>query len=360
MKRTLIIFLMTILAVTLLASEPVSKEANIIQRYANGDVEIQAVGIYNSSASSTSKKKTDIKNNGIAKATEDAKKAAIYYLIHSAPDPILVDGEARARFTTRGSFIFEPASLNRLVTYVNPDNSYAVKLNNDTTQKITKIMRVNRNAIIRDLTNAGIFEHGYAASNDALDRLETETDKIPVATPSTPVRDDPFARLDAQTGAVGVAGNVAPATPTERPITSSEIAPRDSRMSAFKESQAATVTTATVQTTLNDLCQNIPAGSTIALLEVRGDNAINTIKNETYDAISSVLASKGYQIIPKSQMSVLVPSDRAGNLSVDSIVSISNVTSAAFIFDTSISDRNINIQCINTRTRVSTNKAVRY
>jgi len=328
MKRLLILSMILLMTMMLLATEPVSKEANIIQRYVNGDVELQAVGIYNSPASSASKRKADVKKVGVEMAILDAKKAAIYYLIHSAPDPILVDGEARARFITRGAFIFEPASVDRLVSYVNPDNRNQVELNGGQGKKITKILRVNRDYIIRDLTNAGIFDHGYASSDSALEKLEIETDKIPVATvgTNTPVANDPFARLEAQTAAVGVAGRTtATATTPNSPITSTTAAPTDSRISAFRNTQTTTNTTpaisiATVQSTIDDICKDIPAGSSIAIMDIAG-NGDTTQKNETYEAISNALTNKGYRVISKN-----------------------NADNANFVFEPTLTDGTVNIK----------------
>jgi len=362
MKRMFILSLIAMLTMVLLASGPVSKEAYLIQSYTNGDVEIRAVGIYNSSASSASKKKADVKKNGIALATEDAKKAAVYYLLHSAQDPILQDGEARSRFITHGDFIYEPASLDRIVTYVNPDNSYTVPLNNGQGQKITKVMRVNRDRVVSDLTNAGIFSHGYAPSNNAFESLETEMRNIPIANASgnTPalVSNDPFASLDAGMNTLNATENANSSRMPNPQVISDYPAPANSRMETFKSNQTTSaIPSVAVQSIVDDICQNIPAGASIALMDVKGTNVDSSLKNNAYDAISNALTGKGYRVISKNSMSQLLPSDR---VDIASLASAGRRANAGYVFDTTISDGAISIQSINTQNSSTNSKSVRY
>jgi len=359
MKRIILVTAILIFAFTLFASEPVSKQANILQRYANGEVEMQAEGIYNSGESSKSKKKSDVKRNGVDRAIEDAKKAAIYYLIHSAPDPILQDGEARARFNSRGAFIYEPTSVDRIVTYTNPDNRSAVTINDGQGQKITKTMRVNKNTIIIALENAGIFDTGNVVADNALDKLENEAGKVPVATVNlnTPTQTarDPFAELDARTSGIGADAQRQTANTSLQPAEVST-APSSSRMGTF-QAQQATISAQTLQPSIDELCRNIPEGSIIALPDIDSANVDTNLKDSTYNLIVNMLTQKGYTVVQKG---TLAQQRVSSNPTTTARVDIARNANAAYLFETTMTENNISIINRNATTNATTTRSVQY
>jgi len=362
MKRIIFVTAILIFAITLFASEPVSKQAIIVQRYASGEVEMQAEGIYNSGESSKTKKKSDVKKNGVERAIEDAKKSAIYYLLHSAPDPILQDGEARARFNSRGAFIYEPASVNRIVTYIHPDNQSAITINDGQGQKISKTLRVNKNAIIVALENAGIFDTGNVVGDSALDRLETEAGKVPVATINlntpTPTARDPFAELDARTSGIG-ADAPRPTTPGLQPADVST-APANSRMGAFqaqRNTAQPNITAQTLQPSIDELCRNIPAGSTIALPDIDSANVDSNLKDSTYELITNILTDKGYTVVQKG---TLAQQRISGRATTTSKVDIARNANAAFLFEATMTENSITLINRNAATNASTTRTVQY
>jgi len=367
MKRVIIVTLISIFAFMLVASEPVSKEATINQRYVNGEVEMRAVGIYNSPESSKSKRKSDVKKNGLERAIEDAKKAAVYYLIHSAPEPILQDSMARARFNSRGAFVYEPSSLNRFITYENPDNRDTSTLNDGQGQKITKILRVNRNAIIIALENVGIFETGNMVADNHIDRLEAETGRIPVSTlnplpttsPTSPTTRDRFAELDAQTSGIG-ADAQRPPTSDLQPANVST-APANSRMGAFQSRQNATesrVTTQKLQPIIDELCQNIPAGATIALPDIDSANVDANLKNSTYDIIANMLAAKGYTVVQRGTLTQQRQS--VGRATTTAMIDVARNANAGYLFEATMTENNITIINRNAATNASSSRSVQY
>jgi len=140
------------------AGEPVSKQAVITQELRGGEVELQATGIYTSSEKSKSKAKKDIQKNGETNAIEDAKKAAIYHVLFLGNDPIIVKSEDRMRFTTRGDFVYETQNMNRYITYEASSINAKEVFDDGTTIKVSKILRVNKPQLIRELKNKGIIQ----------------------------------------------------------------------------------------------------------------------------------------------------------------------------------------------------------
>ena len=153
-----IVVLFIIMPLCLVASEPVAKQAILIQELRGDEIEIQATGIFTSSEKSKSKIKKDIQKNGETMAIEDAKRSAIHHVLFSGNNPIINNGEDRMRFNSRGAFVYEIANINRYVTFEAPNLSSREEIDGGKTLKISKVVRVNRPQLIRELRNNGVLQ----------------------------------------------------------------------------------------------------------------------------------------------------------------------------------------------------------
>ena len=79
MKYKIIISSILISSISI-AQLPVSKQATLIESVSSSEVMIEATGIYNGKGKRDKHKIKDVTQNGVKKATLDAKKAAVYFV----------------------------------------------------------------------------------------------------------------------------------------------------------------------------------------------------------------------------------------------------------------------------------------
>ena len=160
MTRRFVLFIVLLLVMapfSLIANEPVAKQAVQTQELRGGEVEIQATGIFTSTEKSKSKIKKDIEKNGENLATEDARRSAIYYVLFSGPSPIISTTENRMMFNSRGAFVYEPQNMNRYISFEAKNLSHSEISSDGKTMKVSKIIRINKPQLIRELRNNGIL-----------------------------------------------------------------------------------------------------------------------------------------------------------------------------------------------------------
>ena len=71
------------------AGPPVSKEAKLIERVNSSESLIEATGKFMSKEKKERKAKKDVDENGVTRATNDAKKAAVYFILFGGTDPMI-------------------------------------------------------------------------------------------------------------------------------------------------------------------------------------------------------------------------------------------------------------------------------
>ena len=152
------VLLLILLPFGLSANEPVAKQAIQTQELRGGEVELQATGIFTSTEKSKSKIKRDIEKNGENLATEDARRSAVYYVLFSGPNPIIATTEGRMMFNSRGAFVYEPQNMNRYISFEAKNISHGEIIDDGKTIKISKIIRINKPQLIRELRNNGILQ----------------------------------------------------------------------------------------------------------------------------------------------------------------------------------------------------------
>ncbi len=161
MKTKVILFTMTIFVMFttfVFANIPTSKQAVFVEASSSAEVMLEATGIYNSTERSKRAKIKDVDDNGVRKATEDAKRSAVYFLLYSGTDPLLRTQDERTRFEHHTSYFFDMANVSRYITYEDDKLKTRVKLDDGQGLRISKVVKVNRESIIRDLENFKIIE----------------------------------------------------------------------------------------------------------------------------------------------------------------------------------------------------------
>ena len=136
-------FLTLCIATVVNATLPVSREASIIEVVSASEVSIEGVGIYKSSEKSRRKRKKDVKKYGQEKAIEDAKRAAVYYLIFNGTDPLLSTPEEINRFNKIENDFFQQENINELITYTAAQPNKVISLDRREGVKVYMNFKVN-------------------------------------------------------------------------------------------------------------------------------------------------------------------------------------------------------------------------
>jgi hypothetical protein len=184
-------FLFCLMNLSLVAELPQSKEAVILENPSSAEVILEAKGVYFSEKKYGFFKKRDVKKIGVSKASLDAKRAAVYYLLFNGSDPLIATPEESDRFRAISEMVFSDATINELVNNSGSQPKQVISLNKGEGIKVVLDVTVNV-AYLRQLLedNLVIFskeeltrELGYpfvmvmprAANNqDAIESLRTD------------------------------------------------------------------------------------------------------------------------------------------------------------------------------------------
>ena len=105
MKQFTTCFLLSCMIGSLLfAQMPESKEATLIEAVSSSEWLIEATGKYTSPEKKEKKAKKDVDKNGVTKATDDAKKAVVYFVLFGGTDPLISSSQERQKFDEYESF----------------------------------------------------------------------------------------------------------------------------------------------------------------------------------------------------------------------------------------------------------------
>lgn len=141
-----------------LASLPVSREAVLVETSSPTEVIIDATGIYHASKGRLGRKRKEVKSVGISKATEDLKKAGIYYLLYNGSDPLLSNQEERLKFKAIEAGFFKIERVKNWITYEDDLPMKKIYLNEGAGIKIVKRIKVNREQLIQSLVEQGVLQ----------------------------------------------------------------------------------------------------------------------------------------------------------------------------------------------------------
>lgn len=158
-KQSILITLFLIIFIQFIyADMPISKQAVFIEASSSAEVMLEATGVYKSNEKSKRAKRRDVDKYGVSRATDDAKKSAVYYVLFSGTDPLLRTSEERTNFENHSSYFFDMANVSRYINYEDDNLKSKVKLDDGQVLRISKVVKVNKENIIRDLQNFKIIE----------------------------------------------------------------------------------------------------------------------------------------------------------------------------------------------------------
>ena len=161
MKKTAVSYL--IISIFLLFITPIngaipeSKQATIIDASSSTEVIIEATGIYTSPEKRKRRKRKDIRKNGIERASLDARKAALYFLLYSGTDPLLSTEEEKQAFESIQSTFFTSETISKFITYEDALPKSKTLLNKDTAVRIVKQVKINRELLKKHLETSKIL-----------------------------------------------------------------------------------------------------------------------------------------------------------------------------------------------------------
>ncbi|RAP26061.1 hypothetical protein DID74_02500 [Candidatus Marinamargulisbacteria bacterium SCGC AG-333-B06] len=160
MFKWITFILLSCFSFSIFAYETISKEATIIEVVSSAEILVEAVGVYESQEKSRRKRKKDVKRYGKEHALENAKKAALYFLLYNGTDPLLADADSIDRFDSISDEVFSEDFINELVMYVDPKPSRVISLNDGEGIKVFNKIKINM-AFLREMLedNLVIYSH---------------------------------------------------------------------------------------------------------------------------------------------------------------------------------------------------------
>ncbi len=190
MKNLIAILLITgVVFVTLesaFAQEPpISRQATLVERTSPAEVMIEATGLYNSGETRSRRIDRDLNENGVPMATEDAKKAAVWFLLFGSTDPMLPNPEAQRAFRPHESYFYNMDNINGWISWEQDGLVSRMRTADGSGLQITKRFRINTEMIRDELVRFRIIED-RAELSDAIGRPfimvlpQAPTDENPV------------------------------------------------------------------------------------------------------------------------------------------------------------------------------------
>ena len=139
------------------AQIPVSKQATLIESVSSSEVMIEATGIYNGVGRKDKHKKKDVEKNGMARATLDAKKSAVYFVLFGGTDPLLSSTQEQQIFGSHEAFFFNNDNVSNYITYEDVQVIKKVKIDGGKGLKLVKRFKVNKELLTKDLEARNII-----------------------------------------------------------------------------------------------------------------------------------------------------------------------------------------------------------
>ena len=171
MFKFVIVFLITVFSFSVGASskkeqsynsdyEKISSQATIIEVVSSAEVLVEAVGVYKSNEKNKRRRKKDVRRNGKERALDNAKKAAVYYLLYNGTDPLLSDEDSMDRFEDIREEVFSQDFIDELVMYVDPKPTRVVSIDDGEGIKIINAIKIN-SAFLREMLEDNLVIYSY-------------------------------------------------------------------------------------------------------------------------------------------------------------------------------------------------------
>ncbi|MDP8239878.1 MAG: DUF6175 family protein [Candidatus Hatepunaea meridiana] len=165
MKNTLIVIISTLLLALTIAPDleasnlPRSREGTLIESTSPSEVMVRAKGIGYWEKGMTKKK--DIEKTLLRTAEEDARKAAVYFVLFGGTDPLLSNESERKAFDPFMEDFFVPDNIRKFIAWEGEDFFSRVKKPIERKKKyelhIEKAYKVNKQLVQDYLNNIGIL-----------------------------------------------------------------------------------------------------------------------------------------------------------------------------------------------------------
>ncbi len=139
------------------AQYPLSKEAKIIEQVSSSEIMVEATGRYKGQGKKDKNKKKDVKQNGLNRAIDDSKKAAIHYLLFSGTDPILSSVDEKNKFEQFAGYFFDPNNMGRFITFEEQDVRKRLSLDSGKGLKVVKRYTINVGTLKEDLVSRQVI-----------------------------------------------------------------------------------------------------------------------------------------------------------------------------------------------------------
>lgn len=140
------------------AQLPESKQATLVESVSSSEVMIEATGIYSGVGGSDRRKKDDVEENGVARATLDARKAAVYFVLFGGTDPLISTPQERQKFDVQLTYFFNEKVVGSYISYEDLQVIKKIKIDEGRGLKIVKRFKVNKEIMIKDLEARQILE----------------------------------------------------------------------------------------------------------------------------------------------------------------------------------------------------------
>lgn len=147
-----VLFILSFFPAISYAQLPESKQASLVEAVSSAEVLVEATGIY------THKKKGEVEKFGVTRAIDDAKKAAVYFVLYGGTDPLLKNQPELDRMQAQITYFFNIENVNRYISYEDPQVIKKVMMDKGLGVKVTKRFKVNKEIIRRELENFKIVE----------------------------------------------------------------------------------------------------------------------------------------------------------------------------------------------------------
>ncbi|MAU93589.1 MAG: hypothetical protein CMJ93_05220 [Planctomycetes bacterium] len=166
-KIKMVILSVLLMCVGVYANSPVSKQVTLIDATSSSEVLVEATGIYKSDKRSKRRKKKDIKRNGVQRAMDDSRSAALYFLLLGGTDPILTQDSEKLAFKGIESEFFSDDNVLRFISYEDGVPKTKVLTDGETGIRVLQQIKVNKEALILDLEKRGVL----IEKDDLLDQI---------------------------------------------------------------------------------------------------------------------------------------------------------------------------------------------
>ena len=145
MRQLLVfVFLFQLMGTFVFPQAPLSKEATLIEAVSSSEWLLEATGKYMSPEKKERKAKKDVDKNGITKATDDAKKAVVYFVLFGGTDPLISTPQERQKFDQNEAFYFDMSNVSRYISWEESALQKKIKISGGKGLKIVKRFKINK------------------------------------------------------------------------------------------------------------------------------------------------------------------------------------------------------------------------